>query len=937
MYCSQCGSAVPETAKFCAACGSGVSPTSGGATFAGTDGETIAPQTAAAGRSRGGTPTPRMPKATSNPSGVSSSSDAIGGGRFAPGTVLEGRYRIVALAGRGGMGEVYRAEDLKLTQTVAIKFLPESLSRDAAALQRFHSEVRIARQVSHPNVCRMFDVGEVEGVTFLTMEFVDGEDLASLLRRIGRLPQDKAIEVARQICAGLAAAHDKGVIHRDLKPANIMLDGLGKVRLNDFGLAGIAANLQGAEARAGTPAYMAPEQLSGKEVTAKSDIYALGLVLYEILTGKRAFEAATLEELIRLRNETEVTKPSSLVRDLDPLLERVILRCLEKDPAQRPASALQVAAALPGGDPLAAALAAGETPSPQMVAAAGENTGLSPRGGLAALVAVLLGTLLLIYMGVKEDGLETLHPDKPPEVLAQQAREILARIGYPERPGDWAGKFGYNYWFLSYLTKPGSPPPDWKRILVQRPLMLEYWYRQSPSEMVPQGSWSVLLTPGVVTSDDPAPTQPGMITLWMDAEGRLQWLQAIPPEVEPATPNTSAAQISPESASSTTKANSPDWSALFAASGIDLASLQPSSPKWISLAAADSRAAWDGKWPGSERPLHVEAAAWHGKPVYFSLVSPWTRPNRTPTVENKGRAGAIMALIVAFLTTAAGMWFAVGNLARGRGDRQTAWRLACIAFAVGMATFLFHVHFVQSFSMVLLAILAISTSLFVAGTLWVLYIALEPYVRRLWPQTIISWTRLMSGRFRDPLVGRDLVSGVVMGLSWILVFEIGTLFRVRAGGAPQFPTQEYLMGLREAAGAWLSTLVISILGTLFFFFTLVLLRMLVRNAWLAAALFVALFTIPRVLGSDQVFIDTVVWATIYAIAAVAVVRFGLVVLGIASLMANVLLNLPYTLDFSYWYATQCFFIALIFVAIGVWGVYTSLAGKSIFGKNILEE
>jgi len=835
------------------------------------------------------------------------------------------------------MGEVYRAEDLKLTQTVAIKFLPESLSRDASALQRFHSEVRIARQVSHPNVCRVFDVGEVDGVTFLTMEFVDGEDLASLLRRIGRVPQDKAIEVARQICAGLAAAHDKGVIHRDLKPANIMLDGLGKVRLNDFGLAGIAANLQGAEARAGTPAYMAPEQLSGKEVTAKSDIYALGLVLYEILTGKRAFEAATLQELIRLRNETEVTKPSSLVRDLDPLLERVILRCLEKDPAQRPASALQVAAALPGGDPLAAALAAGETPSPQMVAAAGENTGLSPRGGLAALVAVLLGTLLFIYIGVKEDGLETLHPDKPPEVLAQQAREVLAKIGYPERPGDWAGKFAYNYWFLSYLTKPGSPPPDWKRILVQRPIMLEYWYRQSSSEMVPQGSWSVLLTPGVVTSDDPAQTEPGMITLWMDAEGHLQWLQAIPPEVEPATSSAPAAQLSPQSALSTTKANSPDWSALFAASGIDPASLQSASPKWNSLAAADFRAAWDGKWPGSERPLHIEAAAWHGKPVYFSLISPWTRPNRTPTVENKGRAGAIISLVAAFLTTAAGMWFAVGNFARGRGDRQTAWRLACIAFAVGMATFLFHVHFVASLSMVVLVILAISASLFVAGTLWVLYIALEPYVRRHWPQTIISWTRLMSGRFRDPLVGRDLVSGVVMGMSWILVYEIGLLFRMRAGGAPQFPTQEYLMGMREAAGAWLSTLVISILGTLFFFFTLVLLRMLVRNAWFAAALFVALFTIPRILGSDHVIIDTVVWATIYAIAAVAVVRFGLVVLGIASLMANVLLNLPYTLDFSYWYAAQCFFIALIFVAIGLWGIYTSLAGKPIFGKNILEE
>ena len=125
------------------------------------------------------------------------------------------------------------------------------------------------------------------------MEYVDGEDIASLIRRIGRLPQDKATEISRQICAGLAAAHERGVVHRDLKPANVMLDGSGKVRLTDFGLAGIAATIQGAEIRAGTPAYMAPEQLSGKEVTTKSDIYSLGLVMYEILTGKRAYDAAT--------------------------------------------------------------------------------------------------------------------------------------------------------------------------------------------------------------------------------------------------------------------------------------------------------------------------------------------------------------------------------------------------------------------------------------------------------------------------------------------------------------------------------------------------------------------------------------------------------------------------------------------------------------------
>jgi serine/threonine protein kinase len=338
------------------------------------DGETFVPAA----------PTPRKPRSSprtprSNPSSsVLTSSDAIGGGRFTPGQIIAERYRVVAMAGRGGMGEVYRAEDLKLTQVVAIKFLPEALSQDAAALARFHAEVRTARQVSHPNVCRVFDIGDADGTLFLTMEYVDGEDLASVVRRIGRLSPDKATEVARQICAGLAAAHERGVIHRDLKPANVMLDGAGKIRITDFGLASIAATIKGADARAGTPAYMAPEQLAGREVTAKSDIYSLGLILYEILTGKRAFEAATLPELMKQRESGAITNPSTLVRDLDPLIERVILRCLETDPDKRPATALQVAAALPGGDPLAAALAAGETPSPQMVAAAVEKPD-SPR------------------------------------------------------------------------------------------------------------------------------------------------------------------------------------------------------------------------------------------------------------------------------------------------------------------------------------------------------------------------------------------------------------------------------------------------------------------------------------------------------------------------------------------------------------------------------
>jgi len=204
------------------------------------------------------TPTPAS--APKSDSGWLASSDSISHGRFAPGTLLDGRYRIVGLLGTGGMGEVYRADDLRLGQPVALKFLPDGLRGDPIRLAQFHNEVRTARQVSHPNVCRVHDIGEAEGLLYISMEYVDGENLASSLRRIGRFPEDKATEITRQLCAGLAAAHQCGVIHRDLKPANVMLDGAGRVRIMDFGLAA-AGRVE--DVRAGTPAYMAPSSCSG--------------------------------------------------------------------------------------------------------------------------------------------------------------------------------------------------------------------------------------------------------------------------------------------------------------------------------------------------------------------------------------------------------------------------------------------------------------------------------------------------------------------------------------------------------------------------------------------------------------------------------------------------------------------------------------------------
>src|SRR3954451_16165208 len=336
---------------------------------------------------------------------------SAGVSRFPPGAILAGRYRLVALLGRGGMGEVYRADDLTLDQPVALKFLPESDAGDAG-LAQLHNELRVARQVSHKNVCRLYDLGDADGHRFLTMEYVDGEDLGSLLRRIGRIPQDKAIEIARQLCAGVSAAHERGVLHRDLKPANVMLDSEGQVRITDFGIATVAVS--SAEGIAGTPQYMAPEVLAGRPASVKSDIYALGLVLFEILTGRRAYDAKTLGDVKQLHAAGPVTTPSSIVRDLDPAVERVILRCLSANPEERPASALTVAASLPGGDPLAAALAAGETPSPDMLAASGTSEALPRVWALAgaAWIVIAMAAVVLLYQRVLM--INVVDPPKPP-------------------------------------------------------------------------------------------------------------------------------------------------------------------------------------------------------------------------------------------------------------------------------------------------------------------------------------------------------------------------------------------------------------------------------------------------------------------------------------------------------------------------------------------
>jgi serine/threonine-protein kinase len=673
--------------------------------------------------------------------------------RFSPGDVLAGRYRIVLRVGKGGMGEVYRANDLELGQAVALKFLPQDIQEDETRLARFRREVRIARQVAHPNVCRVYDIGQVNQQHFLSMEYIDGEDLGSLLRRIGRLPSDKAIEIARELCAGLAAAHEKGVLHRDLKPSNVMIDGRGKVRLTDFGIASMTGQIDAAEVRHGTPAFMAPEQWSGKEVSIKSDLYSLGLVLYELFTGKRAFSADTAKELIRLHRDTIPRNPSSLVEDLDPAVERVILRCLEKDPDKRPPSALAVAAALPGGDPLAAALAAGETPSPELVAEASDVGALQPAIAWTCLAAVVVQVLLLAWMAGESQLSGLTHLPKPPVLLIDRARQVIRDSGYPTPSQDSSFGFSLQEDYIEYVMENDSSPERWNRVATGERSFIRFWYRQSPHYLIPQR-----LTSFFATANDPPPLLTDMVKIELDPQGRLRAFDAVAPEFDDAR----------------SLGEEPDWSRLFAEAGLDVDDFAPVEPEWNPASYAKRSAAWEGVYPDSAATLiRVEAASYRGRPIAFRIIEPWTTPSRMdfPAADAPGRpTGKVFSPIAAVMHIAANVLAILGgallarrNLRLGRGDRRGAFRLALYMFSLVMLHWVFGAHHVPESSEVDLFFGALYRAFFTFALAWLFYVALEPYVRRVWPEMMISWIRLLDGRFRDPLVGRHVLMGCMVG------------------------------------------------------------------------------------------------------------------------------------------------------------------------------
>jgi hypothetical protein len=826
-------------------------------------------------------------------------------GRFPPGTLLAQRYRIVSLLGRGGMGEVYRANDLLLGQAVALKFLPAEWTSDEATLARFRNEVRIARQISHPNVCRVYDIGEAEGSTYLSMEYVDGEDLASLLRRIGRLPQDKALEIARRLCAGLAAAHDKGVVHRDLKPGNIMLDGQGQLRITDFGLAGVASEVK--DIRSGTPAYMAPEQRSGQAVTARSDLYALGVVLHEVFTG-RSFSV------------------DSSHPDLAPEVDRVIRRCLAEDPAKRPASALAISAALPGGDPLAAALAAGETPSPEMVAAAGDADSVSVRTVGICFALILVGLVVAAILGGKANILAKIPFSKPPAVLEQRAMDVTQSLGYTEPAIGRGYGFSYDEDYPRYASEHEKPATYRAQLARGQPPLIYFWYRQSPhylgANATPGNPFNV---ESVVSPDNPPPLFSGMVHLNLDPQGRLIEFSAVPPQLEvtPAPPRPA------------------DWTPLLSAAGLDVSRFAPAEPHWLPLVSFDARAAWTGSYANApEIPLRIEAASWRGRPVNFQVIAPWSRPTRMqPVQQTPGGAFAGAAVTCLLLVP----WFlAWRNLRLQRGDTRGAARLAGYIFVLRLLLWLCGASHVPTLHEVWSFWQGLAQAVEAAVNSWIYYVAMEPYVRRRWPQIMIAWSRLLGGGVRDALVGGHVLIGIATGIGLALWAFVVALHREGTGVLSTETNLDLnsLLDVRRMTfvlidKALIEPIFLSLLFLLFFFLP----RMMFRRTWLAAAavIIIGTFVFYGSVGFDHLglfdYVSIPLW---WALMVFILTRFGVLALAVAFSVSAALNDLPLTADLSTWYAGTTLFAIASVLALTAYALYTALAGRPLLKTGFLE-
>jgi hypothetical protein len=578
-------------------------------------------------------------------------------------------------------------------------------------------------------------------------------------------------------------------------------------------------------------------------------------------------------------------------------------------------SAVAVSAMLSGEDALAAALAAGETPSPEMVAAARGGEGVSARAAWTCLVVAVSGVLSAPLLLPRLQLMRAVPVEKTPALLEERARTLLRELGHSDPEADSAVGFRSDGDYFRRVAEENQARDRWKGLASGDPPALQFWYRQATRPLVASDPT------GKVEWLDPPLTDSGMAGVRLDLTGRLVYYYSIPPQLEPG-------EASPH--------GSTDWSRLLAEARLTGVPLRSVTPRWTPAFYCDERAAWEGTSPlRPDLPIRVEAAAYRGRPVSFVIVYPWTRPNRQqpfPLTKSQLAAQALSTVLVLGLLLA-GVIMARRHLARGRGDRRGATRVALFTLILGLGSWLVTAHHVADQSgESRLAGLGTASALFLAAVLWIFYLAIEPYARRLWPTTLISWARLLEGRVRDARVGRDALVGLASGVLLAGVIVALYLAPGWVGSAPSAPRNlDYgtLLGLRSALVPFFDLPLAGMLAGMGLLFLLTLARLLLRNARAAvAAEALVLFTFQALATARGPYWALLpLAALIVTVLNIALLRFGLLSAVIMLVTVNLLLSIPLTANLASWDATPTLLTTMTLGALIIWSWRAARGGS----------
>ncbi|MDP6539927.1 MAG: serine/threonine-protein kinase [Planctomycetota bacterium] len=847
--------------------------------------------------------------------------------RFAAGDVVAQRYTIQRRLGRGGMGEVFLARDETLGELVALKFLPGHLAGIPGFLDRLLSETRLARGISHPNVCRVYDVGESGGEPFLSMQFIEGEDLGSWLAARGPVEGLLARRMARELCAGLAAAHEQGVLHRDLKPANIQVDPDGHLHIVDFGLAA-PRDGGGQMVTAGSPAYMAPELLADGPATVQSDLFGLGLVLFELLVGRRAYASASAI-VAAAREKSEPPIPLRAPTAGDPVLERAVQLCLQSEPSDRPPSAAVIERALAEDDPLAGVLALGLLPTPEVVAASGAR-GLLSRRAAAAWLCGFAALVALYFFGVVEHlPVQRAGLHSSPQQLARSAAAHLDPLG-DESEGSAHEAFGFAEAgaLLPPLFGPGGEPWILAGAGEERG-RLRFWYRRSLYPLRPESVWGLFFGSGRTQLEDPPLEVGASQAVVCEPNGRLSFLRSNH-EVSPPFP-----------------VGEPDWRALFTAAGLKPAEFEPSDVHLPLASTSERRRSWESRG-GTRR--RVEAGTSAGRVALFAVLeSSW--PDDLPAAlpesavdggpDEPGAGGwggmhpwdlsyriydTMLAVLLVFAIPM--VW---RNLRGGRGDPWGGARLGLFTLVCSFSSWLLLAdHAGDLTGEMSFVIVGFAASLWEAAVAWSYYLVIEPLVRRFWPKALVSWSRVLGGRGRDPLVASHVLIGSCFGVLMALLVALdsalpGWTGREQAGGVAFLPLEAL-----DGPFSWLGTLFSLPTSALYVSLLLLMLLALLRAA--LGHTLPALVLAVAILGTSDVLISAdpeTAWLTIgvghVGVGAVLLLRYGVLAYCAAELVHFCLTAFPLTPDLGKWYAPAGVFGLFVVLAGVLWGAFPALS------------